>query len=68
MSSFEILRRVTKPTTDAKVMEYARARYGAIRDTIGSDDPVTAERIAATSRRIAAKRVEAGSKSKPAFG
>lgn len=67
MSSFEILRRVTKPTTDAKVMEYARARYGAIRDTIGSDDPVIAERIAATSRRIAAKRAENAKDSKPAF-
>jgi len=40
MSNFEILRRVTEPTTDAKVMDIVRARYGHIRDNIGSDDKV----------------------------
>lgn len=48
MSSFEILRRVTKPTTDAKVMEYVRTRYGVLRDTIGSDAPATEKRTAAS--------------------
>ena len=56
MSSFEVLRRVTKPTTDTKVMKIVSARYGSIRENVTNDDPVLAARVATVARRVAEKR------------
>ncbi len=70
MSNFEIIRRVTEPTTDAKVMDIVRARYGHIRENIGNDDPVLTARVTGAHRRISTKRAaeSGGKETKPAFG
>ena len=45
MTPFEILCSVTKPTTEAEVLEILRVRYGGIgRENVNNDDPLLVER------------------------
>jgi|GEM_PF-2603351 len=47
MSALSILRRVTKPMTDAESVAMVETRYGAAgRENITTDDPVSARRAA----------------------
>lgn len=58
MTALEILRRVTKPATDAQVADIVRARYGALgRENISNDDPLLVERAVRVVKQANTTRV-----------
>lgn len=56
MSKLDALRQVTKPMTEAKVMEIVRVRYGHVLQNASSDDAVTRQRAAGLARRKAERK------------
>jgi len=52
MSALDILRRITKPMTDAESVAMVRAKYGVGRENVSSGDVVAVER----AREVFARR------------
>jgi len=71
MSAIDILRRVTKPTSDAKVVASVRARYGsALRENASNDDQrlvVRARKLVQEANVTRSSKTD-GKTKKPAFG
>lgn len=52
MSAIDILRRVTKPQTDAQAVEAVVKRYGtSVRENVSNDDPVAVRRASGLSAK-----------------
>lgn len=56
MNAIDILRRVTKPKTDAQAMEALVKRYGSsVRENVSSDDPAALFRATMLSEKYIAR-------------